>query len=236
MPVTTDHPSSKRSPRYSFAKELRGFGPTGVFAIGAILLTGTLLIGRVAVPVGALLVLLWVRFSHTPWHEIGYKNPANWLKTIVGGILFGCTFKLLTKSVMMPLLGAGPVNIQYHYLSDNTAMLPFATWMMLVAGWAEETVYRGFLFERLHSLIGKARKASFLIVLITSLWFGLAHLPTQNYFGAIHGTILGLVFGGIYAARGHLFFLMIVHAAYNFLVLVLIYFNMEREVAMFVFK
>lgn len=228
-----ENPLFKRSPRFSIAKELRGFGPTGLYAIGTILLSGTLLIGRVAVPVGALLVLFWVRFSRTPWQKIGYKKPSNWVKTFVGGILLGCSFKLLTKSVVMPLLGAGPVNIQYSYLSGNKTMLPYAIWMMLVAGWAEETVYRGFLFERLHARMGKGKKASILIILITSFWFGLAHLQSQNVYGAIHSTILGLVFGSIYAARGQLFFLMIVHAAYDLLALVLIYFNLEREVATF---
>ena len=72
-----------------FSAELRGFGPLGIIAFLLILLSGTLVINPVAIPVSALLVLLWVRLSHTPWKNIGYRKPTNWFMTIAAGILIG---------------------------------------------------------------------------------------------------------------------------------------------------
>ena len=229
---------STRRPAYQssserLAKDLRGFGPAGLFALTTIFLLGTITIANIAVPFGALLVLLWVKLSRTPWWEIGYVRPQRWLKTIVAGIIFGCTFKLVSKSIIMPLLGAGPVNLLYHYLAGNTAMLPIAVWTMLVAGFAEETVFRGYAFERLRQLLGIKRWSSVAIVFITSLLFGLAHYPQQGFAGAEHAGILGLVFGTVYALKGRLFFLMVAHAAYDLTAIALIYWQLEWDVAHF---
>ena len=46
---------------------LRGFGPLGILAI-LVILAGNFLF----VPLSAVLVLVWVRWSRTPWREIGY--------------------------------------------------------------------------------------------------------------------------------------------------------------------
>lgn len=221
--------------RGRLASELRGFGPPGLFALFTIVLTGTITIQNIALPIGALLVLLWARISRTPLCEIGYVRPGNWFTTVLVGIVFGCTFKLLTKAVIMPLLGAGPVNLVYHYLTGNKALLPFAVWRMVVAGFAEETVFRGYLFERFDKLLGKKQWAKSLTILVTSLWFGLAHIQSQGYMGMVHATLLGLVFGMVYACTGRLVMLMIAHAAYDLTALALIYWNVEREVAQFFF-
>jgi hypothetical protein len=68
------------------AAELRRFGPLGIFAILLILFTGNIFVGQVIVPVGAILVLGWVRLSRTPWHEIGYVRPRNWTVTVAIGL------------------------------------------------------------------------------------------------------------------------------------------------------
>ena len=71
-----------------------------------------------------MLVLLWAWRSHTPWREIGYVRPKSWIGDAAIGIVFGCAFKLLMKAIVMPLLGADPINQPYHYLVGNTAALP----------------------------------------------------------------------------------------------------------------
>lgn len=234
-----DHPTS-RPPRPTaserLANDLKGFGPAGIFSLTSIFLLGTISVANIAIPVGALLVLLWAKLSRTPWPAIGYVRPCSWLLTVVTGIAFGCAFKLLSKSVIMPLLGAGPVNLAYQYLQGNTAMLPFAVWNMVVAGFAEETMFRGFAFERLGKLLGNKGGASVLTVAITSLLFGLAHYPQQGLSGAEHAAIMGLVFGTVYALTGRLFLLMIAHAAYDLTAVLLIYYRLEWDVAHFFFR
>src|SRR5204862_7954489 len=86
-----------------FAGALRGFGPLGILAI-VIVLVGN----EVLVPLSAVLVLVWVQLSRTPWREIGYVRPRSWTVTIVVGILFGVALKLVMKAIVMPLLDAPP--------------------------------------------------------------------------------------------------------------------------------
>jgi hypothetical protein len=77
------------------AAALRGFGPLGILAVFVILL------GGLVPPTGALLVLVWVQLSRTPWREIGYVRPKNWIRTIVVGMVFGVAFKFLLKAIVM---------------------------------------------------------------------------------------------------------------------------------------
>jgi membrane protease YdiL (CAAX protease family) len=221
-----------------FAAGLRGFGPFGILAILAILFSGNVFLGRiVVVPLGALLVLAWTWRSGTPWHEIGYVPPKSWIATVAVGFAFGVAFKFLMKAILMPLLGADPINRTYHFLAGDRAILPAAVCSMIIgAGFGEETVYRGFLFERLGKLFGPGVWAKTLIVMLTSVGFGLAHFSDQGLTGAEQATITGLVFGTIMAVRGRIWILMVAHAAFDLTALALIYWNLESDMAHLVFK
>lgn len=215
-----------------FAAQLRGFGPVGIMAILAILFGNAVFISFSAV-----LVLVWMRLSRTPWREIGYVRPRNWIATVAGGTVFGIAFKLLMKTIVMPLLGADPINHAYHYLTGNRAAIPFTLFtMIVVAGWGEETVFRGFLFERLGKLLGSGVAAKVSIVLITSVWFGLGHYAVQGLTGAEQATIVGLVYGAIFATSGRIWMLMIAHAAFDLTAYAIIYWDLETAVAHLVFR
>jgi membrane protease YdiL (CAAX protease family) len=218
------------------AAGLRGFGPLGILAILAILLTGNVFLGNVIVPVGAILAVLWVQWSHTPWRAIGYVRPKSWIGSLAIGIAFGVAFKFLMKTIVMPLLGADPINQAYHYWAGNRAALPYAVWACLVAGWGEETVFRGYIFERFGKLLGNALWAKVLIVLISSAWFGLAHYFVQGLAGTEQATIVGLALGTIFAFTGQLWMLMCAHAAFDLTALAIIYLNLESRVAHLVFR
>jgi len=221
-----------------FATELRGFGLIGLLSIAVIiLLTGTIVVGTmVTLPVGPVLVLVWAWRSQTPWAEIGYARPRSWVRTVTGGLAFGIAFKFLMKAVVMPLFGADAINHAYSFLTGNRALLPQAIWAMLVAGCAEETIYRGFVFERLGKLLGSGALASAAIVLFTSAWFGYDHYAVQGLAGVEQATIVGLVFGTIYAATGRIWMLMIAHAAFDLTALAMIYWGLETRVAHLIFR
>ena len=188
-------------------------------------------------PLGAILVLVWARRSRTPWREIGYVRPVSWIGSLAIGIAFGIAFKFLMKAVVMPLLGADPINQAYHYLAGNTAALPgMLVAVIVVAGFGEETVFRGYLFERFGKLFGSGVGAKTAIVLFTSVWFGLLHYPEQGLAGAEQATIFGLVFGTIFAVRGRIWMLMIAHAAFDVTAVLIIYWDLEVYVAHLVFK
>jgi membrane protease YdiL (CAAX protease family) len=215
------------------AARLRGFGPLGILAILVILLAGN----HPYVPLSAILVLVWVRWSQTPWREIGYVRPKSWTRDLAVGIAFGIAFKFLMKAIVMPLLGADPINQAFHYLAGNRAALPGAVYAMIVgAGFGEETVFRGYLFERLGKLFGSAVWARTMIVLLTAGWFGLAHHSLQGLAGVEQATVVGLVFGTIFAVTGRIWMLMFAHAAFDLTALAIIYWNLESDVAHLVFK
>ena len=187
-------------------------------------------------PLSAVLAVAWVHRSRTPWRDVGYVRPKSWIGDAVMGIVFGSVLKLLMKAVVMPLLGADPINQTYHYLVGNTAALPGMIFAVTVgAGWGEETVFRGYLFERLGRLFGQGRGAKAAIVLLTAALFGLAHYLEQGIAGVQQGMIVGLVFGAIYASTGRLWMLMWAHAAFDLTALAIIYWDLETDVARLVF-
>jgi hypothetical protein len=191
----------------------------------------------VVLPLSAVLALLWAWRSRTPWGEIGFARPGSWTRSLAVGIALGLAFKLLMKAIVMPLLGADPINQAYHYLVGNRAALPRVLYAVTVgAGFGEETLFRGYLFERLGKLFGPGVGAKALIVLLTAGWFGLLHYPDQGLAGAEQATIVGLVFGTIYAATGRLWMLMWAHAAFDLTAVAIIYWNLETRLAHLVFK
>src|SRR3989441_11506120 len=179
----------------------RGVGPLGILAMLVLVLVGNYPVA----PAGALLVLLWVRWSRTPWRDIGYVRPESWPRDVAVGIAFGIAFKFLMKADVMPLLGAPPVNPAFHYLAGNQPALPGAVYAMVVgAGFGEETVFRGYLFERFGKLFGSDTWAKTLTVLLTSAWFALGHYSLQGLPAVQQATITGLAFGTIVAITGRI--------------------------------
>jgi membrane protease YdiL (CAAX protease family) len=214
------------------AARLRGFGPIGILAI-LIILGGNLVIE----PLGAILVLIWAKISSTPWREIGYVRPRSWTKAIVVGVLFGVLLKFMMKALVMPLLGAPPINQAYHWLAGNTAALPFMLYLVIIgAGFGEETLFRGWMFERLGKLFGKSMPAKIAIVLITAMVFGAAHYGSQGVPGVEQALVVGLVFASIFAITGRLFTLMIAHAAFDLTAVWMIYYDLETSIAHLIFK
>lgn len=216
----------------SFGERLRGFGPLGLLAIVLVFLAG-----NGPLPFGAILVLIWAQWTKTPWRELGFVRPKHWLLTIFAAVLFGVAFKIVMKSVVMPLLGADPINARYHYLAGNAAALPGAIWMMIVgAGFGEETVFRGFAFERLRRLLGTRPWAQVAIVIVMAALFGAAHYPDQGLAGVEQAVVTGLVFGAIYARTGSLVFPMVAHAAFDLAALAIIYYDVEARFAHLFFR
>lgn len=227
-PSSSD-PLAARDP---IAARLRGFGPLGILAIVVILA-----VDFVLAPLSAVMVLAWARLSRTPWREIGYVCPRSWVGDVAVGIVFGVALKFLMKVVVMPLLGADPINHAYHYLAGNPAALPdILVTIVFSAGFAEETIFRGYLFERLAKLLGRSRVATLSIVVLTAAYFGALHFHVQGWPGVEQAFITGLVFGTIFAITGRLWMLMWAHVAFDVTAVAIIYWNLESKIAHLIFK
>jgi len=215
-----------------FAARLRGFGPIGILAI-LIILGGNFIIP----PLSAILVLIWTKISGTPWREIGYARPRSWAKTIATGVVFGVTLKFVMKALMMPLFGAPPINQAYHFVTGNPGIIPVMIYSMIViAGFGEETFFRGWMFERLAKVLGQGVWAKIAIVLITSILFASLHYPDQGVPGVTQALMTGLIFGSIFAITGQIFTLMIAHATFDLTALWMIYYGLETRIAHLIFR
>lgn len=128
------------------------------------------------------------------------------------------------------------MNSAYHVLAGNRALLPAAVWTMLVAGFGEETVFRGFLFRVLGRWLGSSAGASVAIVAVTTAVFALSHLPDQGVAGAEQAVFTGVVFGAIYARTRRIWVPMIAHAAFDLVAVWLIYAGLEVRVAHLVWR
>jgi len=209
------------------AAALRGFGPVGILAIFIILL------GDVALkPISALLALWWAKRSGTSWRELGFVRPTSWPRTIAGGIAFGVVLKFAMKAIVMPLLGADPVNHAFHDLAGNPAAIPETLYLLTIgAGFGEETIFRGYMFERFGRLIGSGPGARVAIVLLTSALFGMAHYAGQGLAGMEQATLTGLIFGTIFARTRRLAMVMVAHATFDLTAYAMIYWDLETAVA-----
>jgi membrane protease YdiL (CAAX protease family) len=213
------------------ASRLRGFGPLGIFAIVCIFYTTWY-----APPLAFLMVLVWTRLSRTPWAEIGFVRPKSWARELAIGLVLGCALMLVLRSLVLPLLGADPVNHAYHFVVGNRAAIPGIILTTLFAGVGEETLFRGYLFERLSKLLGDGVGAMALIVLLTSVWFGMNHFVLLGLARAVNAAIAALVFGTIYAVTKRLWLLIAAHLAADSLAFAIIYLGLEAKVAHWVFR
>ena len=209
------------------AARLRGFGPAGLLAIAAILAADV--IGK---PMSAVAVLLWARASDTPLRELGFTPPRSWARSIPVAIAIGIALKLLMKAVVMPLLGAPPINEAYRFLEGNNVAIPGMLYAIVIgAGFGEETLFRGFMFGRLRRLLGPGAGATAAILLITSLLFGVAHYFDQGVPGTQQGIIVGLAYGAMYLRTGSLYPVMAAHVAFDLTAWWIIYHGLETEIA-----
>ena len=229
-PDGTDDPPSIRDDR--LAARLRAFGPLGLLAF-LLIAAGDYLFH----PLSGILVLVWAWLSRTAWADLGFVRPKSWLPTLALAVILGALLKLIMKALVMPLLGAPEINQAFHFLVGNTAALPWILYRVTVgAGFGEETFYRSYLFERLGRLFGESVWAKAIIVLLTSVWFGVVHYPFQGLAGAQQALLVGLIFGTIFAITRQIYFLIIAHAAFDIMAVAIIYYDLEREVAHFIFK
>lgn len=183
----------------------------------------------------AIAILLWWRSTGRPWSGLGFDRPR--LAPILAGFAFGGVLKIVMKALVMPLLGASPINNPYHYLEHNTAALPSMTLVvLLVAGFGEEVTFRGFLFDRFTAWWGRSKPALLLTIVAAAALFAIAHLSDQGWDGVKQAFVTGLVCGAIYARTRSLWPVMALHVAFDLVAVALIYFGLEARVAHLLFQ
>lgn len=191
--------------------------------IGSIILI--LISGLSIAIIGCSLLLLWRKFSQTPYKKLGLYRPDSWIKTFVYGILLGIIIKLIFSILIMPLMGHTPGfygtfdflkgNIQYAIL--------FSFYVIIVGGFSEELIFRGFLFYQYEKHIGNTLVHKIIMVVSTSLIFGIPHFYLGGL-GVIQSILVGSIYGIMYLInKKNLWMVMIAHAVFDLVAIYIIY-------------
>ncbi len=167
---------------------------------------------------GLLVAWLWLRKDGAVAEAWNLSRPASWpralaLSAAATGVI--CAIFLLGGPLLRELgLPAADVNSVMRYVTQGP--LALVLWITLVAwfaaGFGEELLWRGFLFDRLQRLRGLAGRNG-LVVLVQALIFALPH-GYQGVSGIILTGSIGLLLGWMrLRTGGNLWPLIIAHAA-----------------------
>lgn len=145
------------------------------------------------------------RIEHRPGGEFALKGaPLKFGIGLIGGAgLVGAVFATLAVLHVFDLQGRHPVSVTaLNALSD----------MVLVA-FFEEILVRGIVLKALERPTGSLRA-----VLLSSLLFGLAHLPNDGatLLSTLNATVAGVMFGTAFVATQSLWLCIALHLGWNF--------------------
>lgn len=153
-----------------------------------------------------LFTLAWIslRLRGLRWKDVGLTRYQNWTKTLLIGIACGVAMELIELFVSQPLLmrwtGKAPDLEMFRALHGNvkwTLIAIVGSWTL--AAFGEETVYRGYLLNRIAGILRPGRAACIVGLIISSCIFGAAHMG-QGLTGQLENAFDGLLLGALYLA------------------------------------
>lgn len=184
--------------------------PVIVQALGSV----TYVAGEIA------LVFFLIQCSGRPASEFGVMWPPKRIDFLHGALAFVAVvfvqnFAAGIVSQLQPE-DALPLGTALH---PNWAIRPRSplTWTVLSASYlfaafAEELVFRGYIFTQLERVLNSTGGAWF----VSSLLFGSVHLFHGAYYAAV-ATVGGMFFGGIFSFSRRIWPVTIAHAGFNLL-------------------
>jgi membrane protease YdiL (CAAX protease family) len=159
-----------------------------------------------------LFLLGWIslRLRGLRWKDVGLNlGPRpDWplTKILLVGLVVGIAMEALelfaTQPLLTKLLNQGPDLHQYKVLIGNAKLLILGivlAWVL--AAFGEETVYRGYLTNRVADIFGKSTIGWSAAAILLSLLFGFAHFH-QGPTGVIENIIDGAILAAVYFATG----------------------------------
>jgi len=195
------------------------------------------------VPYLFLLGWISIRVRGLHWKDMGLCRPtAPFARILLIGVAAGIGTEALEPFVTQPLLTKifhrGPDLHELDRLVGNWKLLVLAvvlSWAL--AAFGEETVYRGYLTNRVAGIFGGSNNAWIVAAVLVTLLFGLAHFP-QGPTGVTENIIDGGILAAIYFATGrNLWAPIIAHGITDTVDVLLIYLGMypgmRTEVALF---
>lgn len=146
----------------------------------------------------------------------GYKGIKR--LEIAAGFLFVFVFMFLYLRFLR-FIGFGTINMTESYMEYQYPFWVFAILLSVVPGIFEEIAFRGIIYDQF-TLIGKENEA----IIIQAVMFSILHMLPMSF---ISHFVLGLVFGLLRKRSKSLYPGMIVHSAWNFVVILFEYFKID---------
>ena len=138
-------------------------------------------------------------------------------------------FAFILGSVLMSALGITAAQADmgsYAFLKNNPVIFGISLiGVFIVSSFGEELIYRGFLIQRISSLVDHIKYQKVVAVITSAVIFGLVHYQ-WGITGMVQTTFMGLVLGTCYILlKNRLVILILAHAYMDALLLFSIYFN-----------
>jgi uncharacterized protein len=153
--------------------------------------------------------ILWAGFTavllllnRESFSNVGLKNPHNPVKTAIYGLLTAAA--IFAVVVTLENLGYGQDRLgdMGEELKGNIGLvLERMAISILVVGFVEEFIFRGFIMSRLANIFGGSRIAWAVALIGQAALFGFSHGYQQLYGMVLTGSI-GLFLGGVYLIAG----------------------------------
>ncbi|MEW9502957.1 CPBP family intramembrane glutamic endopeptidase [Jeotgalibacillus marinus] len=153
------------------------------------------------------------------WQAIGVGSvkKSQWKTIVFWTIIY--IFVGLLYVIILEVIGFGSANAKTEAAEANLTLFGFMIGFLsaaVISPIYEELFYRGFIYTWLRSRLGIRSS-----MLISSLIFTLAHIPTYNTL--VLNFLDGMVFAWVYEKTGSIVSSMVVHAVLNGITVVLIF-------------
>ncbi len=144
-------------------------------------------------------VVAWLRFRGEPLADYGLSAPDSWLRVIgvaVSVLLAMYAYMWLVNPYVLawlrPWIGAGVNLARFDSLKGNEMLfLEILPMVWVSAGFTEEMLFRGFLFNRLLMILGRGPLPFCLAAVIQAALFSLGHIY-QGWPGVVQIAFISL--------------------------------------------
>ena len=175
-------------------------------------------LGIIYVITALAIMLLSKSLRKEKWSDYGFKsiNQKALLIAITIGLMYGFIDNYLTEPLITKLVGVEPDLSSYEGVKGNVmGLIGMLALGWIVGGLFEEFFFRGYLFNRLNSIITNQVLHRYISILVISIVFGFAH-NYQGIGGIIATFLFSIVMGLLYFyfAR-NVWYLIIIHGFYD---------------------
>ncbi len=171
-------------------------------------------------PITGFLAAWWiVRRRGEGLRSLGLRRPDSWARAIAVAVALYAADWALSEYVT-PVIASWVHPVQrpsfLGYIRGDAVGL--ATWVAIgwiVGGLFEETLFRGFLLDRVSALLGKSAAAVAAAIIAQAILFGALHLYGGT-FAFLHATVFAVTHGVFYIVAGrNLLPLIAVHGTWD---------------------